>query len=122
MRSLTRCITVDVQQLLTDYKVLSSNFFLPQCPTGFAGDGVTCGPDSDLDGFPNMDLPCVDPQCRRDNCPVVPNADQGNVDGDGFGDVCDDDADGDGLADSAVRSASVMQYISPAEKSLTSEG
>ncbi|XP_042882840.1 cartilage oligomeric matrix protein-like [Penaeus japonicus] len=71
-----------------------------KCPPGYAGDGVTCGPDSDLDGIPNVELPCVDPQCRQDNCPVVPNADQGNVDGDGFGDVCDADADDDGLADS----------------------
>lgn len=30
-----------------------------------------------------------------DNCPVVSNADQGDIDGDGTGDECDDDKDGD---------------------------
>lgn len=34
-----------------------------------------------------------------DNCPSVANADQANLDGDAFGDVCDDDDDGDGLSD-----------------------
>jgi uncharacterized protein DUF4394/thrombospondin type 3 repeat protein len=34
-----------------------------------------------------------------DNCPTVANADQANLDGDAFGDVCDDDDDGDGLSD-----------------------
>ena len=32
-----------------------------------------------------------------DNCPSVPNTDQGNLDGDAFGDLCDDDIDGDGF-------------------------
>lgn len=30
-----------------------------------------------------------------DNCPTVPNTGQENLDGDAFGDVCDDDVDGD---------------------------
>jgi hypothetical protein len=34
-----------------------------------------------------------------DNCPTVANADQSNVDRDLYGDVCDTDADGDGVAD-----------------------
>ncbi len=33
-----------------------------------------------------------------DNCPQVPNTDQSNVDGDLLGDVCDPDADNDGLS------------------------
>ncbi|MCK6546740.1 thrombospondin type 3 repeat-containing protein [Myxococcota bacterium] len=33
----------------------------------------------------------------RDNCADVPNLDQSDLDGDGAGDVCDDDVDGDGV-------------------------
>jgi len=32
-----------------------------------------------------------------DNCPLISNADQSNIDGDGLGDVCDNDIDGDGI-------------------------
>jgi subtilisin family serine protease len=34
-----------------------------------------------------------------DNCPLTPNPEQEDVDGDGQGDVCDDDNDNDGIAD-----------------------
>ncbi len=34
-----------------------------------------------------------------DNCPLVANADQKNLDGDGYGDSCDVDDDGDGVED-----------------------
>lgn len=40
-----------------------------------------------------------------DNCPLAANADQADLDGDGAGDVCDDDADGDGLNAAAEQAA-----------------
>lgn len=46
-------------------------------------------PDTDFDGIPDS----------SDNCPESPNPDQSDIDGDGFGDVCDDDDDGDGVLD-----------------------
>ncbi len=46
--------------------------------------------DADGDGF-NHD---------KDNCPLIYNPDQKDTDGDGLGDVCDPDADNDGLSNS----------------------
>jgi Ca2+-binding RTX toxin-like protein len=45
-------------------------------------------PDSDGDGVADV----------VDNCPLVANADQADLDADGVGDVCDPDVDGDGFA------------------------
>lgn len=36
-----------------------------QCKTGWAGDGKICGPDRDLDGFPDYDLRCAHAKCRK---------------------------------------------------------
>lgn len=48
-------------------------------------------PDDDNDGV--LD--------EGDNCPLIANADQADLDGDGIGDACDDDKDGDGVLDEA---------------------
>ena len=55
----------------------------------------------DQDGFPDEDLSCDLRQCKKDNCPRNPNADQADFDKDGEGDSCDldSDADGDGIPD-----------------------
>jgi len=55
--------------------------------------------DRDLDGVP--DGVANDPVDRRDNCPEVPNTDQNDTDGDGDGDACDEDLDGDAVANDA---------------------
>ncbi|KAF5280455.1 hypothetical protein FQR65_LT03264 [Abscondita terminalis] len=68
-----------------------------KCKIGFAGDGNVCGPDQDLDGWPDITLNCHDPKCKKDNCPDKPNSGQEDADGDGMGDACDPDADNDGV-------------------------
>ncbi|XP_029296018.1 thrombospondin-4a [Cottoperca gobio] len=67
------------------------------CGVGWAGNGYVCGKDTDIDGYPDIKLPCRDNNCKQDNCVFVPNSGQEDADRDGMGDSCDDDADSDGI-------------------------
>ncbi|XP_077988515.1 cartilage oligomeric matrix protein-like [Glandiceps talaboti] len=68
-----------------------------ECQIGWSGNGFVCGRDSDIDGYPDEDLACSGANCKADNCPLIPNSGQEDADKDGQGDICDDDADGDGV-------------------------
>lgn len=81
-------------------------YYICKCKVGWAGDGKHCGPDRDLDNWPDMDVSCSnapdraaqrDKRCKADNCPDTPNSGQEDADGDATGDACDDDADNDGI-------------------------
>ncbi|HSA59932.1 MAG TPA: thrombospondin type 3 repeat-containing protein, partial [bacterium] len=76
-------------------------------PTYQNGEGPL-NPDVDDDGICDGPATVSDdageicnagPNGTGDNCPIVKNADQSDADGNGRGDVCDGDMDGDGIAD-----------------------
>ncbi len=60
-------------------------------------------PDRDGDGVAD----------RQDNCPDTENPEQRDLDGDGMGDLCDDDTDGDGTADAADNCPAVSNVEQP---------
>lgn len=71
-----------------------------KCKIGWAGDGrQICGTDTDLDGWPDQQLPCSNASnCNQDNCPTIPNSGQEDTNGNGIGDACESDADGDSIS------------------------
>jgi len=69
------------------------------CRDGYAGDGEECELDPDLDDIPVKGLSCTLANCRKDNCPIVPNTGQEDNDGDTDGDACDEDDDNDLIPD-----------------------
>uniref|UniRef100_A0A0K2TSG3 Uncharacterized protein n=1 Tax=Lepeophtheirus salmonis TaxID=72036 RepID=A0A0K2TSG3_LEPSM len=75
----------------------TASFYICKCKVGWAGDGKVCGPDRDLDAWPDIDISCSELKCRRDNCLDTPNSGQEDSDQDGIGDACDEDADNDGI-------------------------
>ena len=80
----------------------------------WAGNGKYCGKDTDADGWPDAELVCTPPsegdnaeleinvhfqeRCCKDNCPKIPNSGQEDFDGNGVGDACENDIDGDGIS------------------------
>ncbi|XP_076245587.1 thrombospondin [Calliopsis andreniformis] len=90
---------VTICDINADCLCLDMDQYSCKCRVGWAGNGVICGPDSDSDGLPDQDLQCQSRNCRKDNCPLIPNSGQEDADKDGIGDACDLDDDDDGILD-----------------------
>ena len=38
---------------------------ITQCKVGYAGNGLECDVDTDVDGIPDSDLPCDEKSCKQ---------------------------------------------------------
>ncbi|WP_340067191.1 thrombospondin type 3 repeat-containing protein [Ascidiimonas aurantiaca] len=76
---------LDLDYRPTDGTVMAVTYGRGFFTSSFEADVTT---DTDNDGEPDF----------FDNCPDTPNPDQADIDGDGIGDVCDDDNDNDGVS------------------------
>lgn len=47
------------------YYIIFNVLILLQCRKGYAGDGILCGPDKDMDGYPDNTLKCKDKHCVK---------------------------------------------------------
>lgn len=45
-----------------EYMYMSTSW---QCGVGWAGNGYLCGPDIDIDGFPDDKLDCPEKNCNK---------------------------------------------------------
>ena len=59
--------------------IIGPGSYICECSPQYAGDGYTCGLDSDLDGYPDESLNCNVTVCVSDNCPDIPNPSQVDV-------------------------------------------
>jgi len=69
-----------------------------QCPLGPIGWVSTSENDVEGDGCSDVDTDGDGFVDQADNCPNVDNPNQKDLDGDGIGNVCDEDEDGDGIS------------------------
>ena len=77
-----------VAAFVTQVAIVVSGITLDEFPNDTDNDGIDNPLDNDLDGDTRANA--------TDNCLYFANTDQANVDGDETGDLCDNDADGDG--------------------------
>lgn len=50
-----------------------------QCNVGWAGNGHTCGVDTDMDGYPDRSLPCIDNHKHCKQVRVLMSSRRGHV-------------------------------------------
>ncbi len=87
-----------------------SDLFGDACDTDADGDGV---PDKTDNGDGTFSVILV--TSGGDNCPLVANDGQSDLDGDQTGDACDTDADGDGVPDKTDNGDGTFSTLEPAD-------